>query len=604
MNRSLALLPLLAATLNAAVLDPVFSSGMVLQRDQPLRLSGSGNPGETLEVRLGEQSATTEVDEHGRWKTVLSAFPAGGPYQLTAGDSTAQDVWIGDVWLCSGQSNMQMGVREIESARECLAARPTQVRLLTLPRGGADSPRYEGPAEWVAPDATTLADFSAVAWSFGLALREDPTLAHVPIGLVNASFGGTAVEAWLASQPEVPKEQISGSMFDMAPTVLYNGMIHPITPLTVKGALWYQGESNSGHPEAYAELLQQMMRDWRRAWHQPEMPFFIIQLPAFSGRINGLDFSWLREAQAKACQQTDHAWLVVTYDTTDGFDLHPRQKREIGRRTALLARREVLGESLPSQAPQLESVHTEASQLHLTFDQPLVVSKGFHPNGFILAGKDGEFHHAKAVLHGDEVILESDAVNDPQWVRFAWGPIPEANLTNSAGIPPVPFRTDSLPPDSMVFQPLPTSYQLETPRYRLETGALGAVTSFQVQGKPFIASGPGGGTWIPTPFGPRNLSSTIVDGPRRLILSESTISLTLTGDAATSLWIVANDGNDPIDFHIALDPAVSVDLKGTTAKLTRDGTSVTIEGISQRDGESTLIVKVPGHARQEIRWIP
>jgi sialate O-acetylesterase len=301
---------------------------MVVQRGAPLRLAGNGTPGADVTVSINGIEKSAKVSNNASWSVEFPAMKAGGPHVVKAVEGgtsvTLDDVLCGDVWLCSGQSNMQMGIREVVGGKLALAAAAahTEIRILTVPRGGADAPKKGFNANWQRRSAEGGGDFSAVAWLFANHLKDDPSLEKVPLGIINSSFGGTAIEAWTpaGTLPEIPENQLSGSMFGIPPAALFNGMIHPLTGLRIKGVLWYQGEANAGQPTVYQKLLENLMTQWRAAWKQPELPFLIVQLPAFDGSMGDQDFSWLREAQAKACAETTNAWLAVTHDTTDGRD--------------------------------------------------------------------------------------------------------------------------------------------------------------------------------------------------------------------------------------------------------------------------------------------
>jgi sialate O-acetylesterase len=613
--RSLILLVLsISLSAEAATFDPVFSPGMVLQRGAPIRLSGKGSPGGTVIVSLDETNRTVRVAEDGTWSSEFPAMKAGGPHVLKAvegADTVAlADVLCGDVWLCSGQSNMQMGVGEVIGGKEELAgaAMRPNVRIFTMPRGAAEKPVREFDARWQRPSEDGLKDFSAVAWFFGKHLMDDPALEDVPLGLINSSFGGTSIEAWTppGKLPDLPKDQISGSMFGIAPGSLFNGMISPLTRLPIKGVLWYQGEANAGQPQAYISLLANLMDQWRTAWQQPELPFFIVQLPAFEGTMGGLDFSWLREAQAAACAKTQHAWCAVTFDTTDGHDLHPVEKEEIGRRLALLARRNCYQSPVIADGPAVQRVMRDGRGMRVTFEsaEGLATKHGKLPAGFALAGADGEYRFATAVIEGPTVIVDCADVPDPRTLRHAWGAMPDGNLVNRSGLPVAPFRTDSLAPTKGAFQPLPAARRIETPLYRLTTGDNGQVAGLIVRDKQFLSNEARGGTWIPDGFGARNFRVVEELGPRRLRMSDGTGSLEIACADDSMEWIVRNDRDSVMDFRLELAPKVAVRKAGAITKISRDGITLEVEGTELESG--CLIVKIPprSSAVVKIRVLP
>ncbi len=608
MRRSILLL-LLPWCVRAAELRfaPAFTSQMVLQRYVPVHLSGTGPADQDVTVLLGDEQRVVRAGEDGRWRATFEPLPAGGPVAVAAkaGSSVTrlENVLIGDVWLFSGQSNMQMGLDEVEGGRKAMAEldRDLPIRLLVVPKAGSDVPAEDVGAGWKPCTTETLRKFSAVAGFFAAELRRNPELARVPLGLVDSSFGGTAIEAWTppGELPEIPPDRVSGSMFGIPPGHLFNRMIAPLTACPLKGVVWYQGESNAGKPEVYADLLQNMIEQWRRSFRQPELPFLVVQLPAFEGRMEGLDFSWLREAQALACRRTPNAWCAVTYDTTDGFDLHPKEKEEIGRRLALLARREIHAENVEAHAPRVRSVSKEDGRLVVTFDQSVRVPDGAAPLGFAIAGADGEFRFAEAEIRGREVRLQSEGVAEPEWVRLAWGAMPAANITGASGLPAAPFRNDAEPPRSLAFQPLPVVYRIEAGGYSLETGRGGMIASLVVGGRQFLSHEPPGGTSVPGGFGARNLSRVTLLGPRRLELADDVAALEVAGDETTMRWTLRNRGADPLELHVMLSPEVGIEWRDGTAVLSRGDATIRIRGAGSGGGNK-LLAKVPGGGDTEL----
>lgn len=586
--------------------DSAFTSHMVLQRNAPITLRGEAPEGSKVTVKLGDTTRPAKTDETGRWKVSFDARPAGGPFLVTArsGDSEVKmdDVRIGDVWLFSGQSNMQMGLDEaIGGAGEIAAATASMpVRILSMPKAAAETPVEDIGATWQACSPDNVRKFSAVGWFFGKHLHQDPSLAGVPLGLIDSSFGGTAIEAWtpVGKLPDIAKEKISGSMFGISPGHLFNRMIAPLCVYPIQGVVWYQGEANAGASDVYSDLLANMTDQWRVAWQRPELPFFIVQLPAFEGTMGGLDFSWLREAESKACEMRDHSWLAVTYDTTDGFDLHPKEKEEVGRRVSLLALRNVYGRDLVAQGPQMVSTTTRGDRLIVTMDQEPAAS-GEPVRGFAIAGMDGEYRNAEAVIRGRDIELRADGVPEPATVRYAWAAMPDANLTNRDGLPAVPFRTDVRPPELPGFQPMPTFHRIETPLYSLETGRGGKVSTLIVRGQELLSREPGGGTQVPGGFGPRNLGITRVVGPRRIALSDGGVELELACRDDSMIWTLANHGGDPVELHIPLAADVAIETSGASVVAKRGDARMMIDGIERVDGH-TVVVKAPAKGSSEI----
>jgi sialate O-acetylesterase len=588
--------------------SPLFSPGMVLQRDAVIIVTGSGPENGTMKVSLGKEARSTKVGADGTWRAEFPAMTAGGPYVLAASDGGAtakiEDVLIGDVWVCSGQSNMQMGLDEALGGAAMIAkgAADERLRLLMMPKAGADKPQTDPGAKWSHATPQTLNKFSAVAASFALHLRDDPKLKDVPLGIVDSSFGGTAIEAWTpeGTLPAIPESEISGSMFGISPGHLFNRMVAPLTANPIKGVLWYQGESNAAHPGAYASLLANFATQWRKQWKQPELQFFIVQLPAFSGSMGGLDFGWLREAQAKGCGESKGAHLAVTHDTTNGFDLHPVEKEEIGRRLSLLARKEVYGSNVTARGPQVKDVKVEGKSIVVTFDQP-VKSTGGAIRGFAIAGDDGDYRFADAIAEGKRVTLTAASVEAPRTVRFAWGGLPDANLVNSEGLPATLFRTDKLPPHTLEFQPLPAIYRLSGPGYQIQTNDLGHIPSLIASGKQFFSAEPGGGTSLPGGFGPRALPNVKMTGPNRIECRDHEFCLEIACQDDSMEWTLTNDGGGETPFHITLSDKVTVSGTPPVVELTRDQVKLRVEGI-ERVEPGKLIAKVNGHATQKLKW--
>ncbi len=509
---------------------------------------------------------------------------------------------------------MGMMIRDVDGGREALAAagKLPDIRILTVPRSGSKDLKAQIDAKWQPRTAEDAGEFSAVAWFFANHLKEDPSLESVPLGIINSSFGGTSIEAWMPAESlkEVPPDQISGSMFGIPSGALYNGMIAPLTQLPIKGVVWYQGESNSGKPQAYAELMESFMHQWRTAWRAPELPFFIVQLPAFAGRMGGYDFSWLREAQAAACAQSSKAWLAITYDTADGRDLHPVEKEEIGRRLALLARRNAYGSEVVASGPGVQQVKVGGETIQVEFQgsDGLTTRDGQAPAGFDIAGEDGEYFHAMATMDGNTVKLKCPEVPAPQTVRYAWSDMPVGNLVNRSGLPVAPFRTDTMDPQKASFQSLPVIHRVQTPLYQLTTGDNGQVASLVVRGKQFLSNEPNGGTRIPDSFGVRNLHQVKELGPRRLRLFDGTGALEIVAQEESLEWIIRNDRDREIEFQIILSPLAKVDFDNRIVTISRDEVTIRIHGIHEAKSERfpQLIVKVAANSSAELKvdWDP
>jgi hypothetical protein len=371
-------------------------------------------------------------------------------------------------------------------------------------------------------------------------------------------------------------------MFGIAPGQLYNGMIAPLAPFTLTGVLWYQGESNASKPELYPRILSSMIADWRTRFDSPALPFFLVQLPSFTDT----HFLWIREAESQVARDVPNVAVAVTIDTNDGYDLHPRQKREIGRRLSLLARQKVYKESLVASGPVFKSAAADGANIRVTFDTSghgLASATPDAIKGFALAADDGAYRYADATIDGDAIVVHCDAIADPKTVRYAWAGIPQATLTNKSGLPAAPFRTDDQPREITEVQKQPISHKVATPTYQAEIDGDGKITSLVVANKQFLSNSPGaaGGTSIPALFGPRSLPNIRELGPNILSCSDNEITLQLTFNSTDMVWQITNHSKSEIQFHLALADKVTFnDNKNPNQPLTlkRQNTSLTSTG--------------------------
>ena len=596
-----------------------FADHMVLQRDRKICIEGTGEAGAVVDVRLAAQHTEATVNTNHCWQAYLDPVPAGGPYTLTAASGsqkvTLSDVLYGDVWLCSGQSNMQMPVKECDAAeQQAMVAALPNLRLCTVGKGWNAKPQAAADIKWRVCTPETVRDFSAVGYFFAAELQRDPALATVPIGVIDSSFGGTTCEGW------IPRESLAGfdpkdlhqSMFGIQPSMLFNAMIAPLGNSPIKGVVWYQGESNSGHPDTYPRLLGTLISDWRKQFDTPRLPFFIVQLPDYASQWDGFYWPWQREAQAKVVQSTPDTDLVIGINTTDGFNLHPKQKLEIGRRTALLARRDVYGEQIVASGPLFKSARVDGSTVQVTFEtgaDGLSNSSSGALKGFMLAGHDGVYHFADARIAGSDVIIQSDQIPAPETVRYAWAGVPDSTLVNGSGLPAAPFRTDDLPYANVEVQKEPVSHQVTTSAYTISVDGNGKVTSLIVHGAQFFANEPGsaGGTSIPGAFGPRALPVVENLGPGLLTCSDTDATLLLKFHEDTMEWVLTNRGKDDIQFSVALGSTVAVaPLTGTKSfTLTHKKSSISINGmdsVTDSDNGKVLQLTVKGGTDRKIEF--
>ncbi len=507
------------ATARAEVRLPhVIGSHMVLQRDRPLPIWGWARPGEAVQVELAGQRVETVADDEGRFRVELGPVAVGGPYEMVVqGDNLIElsDILVGEVWLCAGQSNMEMGVGLVrDGPQEIEAANYPRIRLFDVPKRLAAQGAADVDEEWRACSPQTLArdgwgGFSAVAYFFGRKIHEE---LDVPVGLIDASWGGSSIEPWLPrvalsgtpalralgdevvemdrryrerlgpaldevegwirqtrsalaegrarlpETPDLPRHPITQTdprAWPWRPTGLFNGMIQPLVPLAICGALWYQGESNLADGLLYQEKLAALISGWRRAFGEGDLPFYFVQLAPFryldqaTGQPTPYRLPEMWEAQRR-CLEIPHTGMVVTTDIGDLDDIHPKNKQEVGRRLALWALAQTYGhKGLVYSGPLFSSVSADSGRLRLRFENVgggLRSSDGEPLRGFEVAGDDGELIPANAVIDGDEVLVFSEFVESPVVVRFVWQQEARPNLENRAQLPASPFRAE-LPRD-------------------------------------------------------------------------------------------------------------------------------------------------------------
>lgn len=428
-------------------LPNLFADNLVLQRGKPIAVWGHGIDGDEVSVTLAGSAAKAAVAD-GQWRVDLSPLPAGGPYQLTATGRdrtvTAQNVMIGEVWVLGGQSNMGWWLKSTtEAETEVPASDLPDVRVFSGWHPAAGEPQFEmagGTWKVIAPSLDGA--FSAVGYYFAKALHKE---LGVPIGLVDTSTPATTIECWVSARAA---EGLFGGALTAQPgrfpaelsdpACYYNGKVAPIMPLGVAGFVWYQGDgSTSATGSAYRARIPALIRDWREGFAQGDLPFLIVQIPQFEGCSPEM-----RESQLLAARNETSTGLAVTLDVGDPVDIHPRNKRPVGERLALLARAMAYGEAIECSGPLYRAMTVSEGKAHLTFDH---VGGGLAlhgAGGFEVCGGDGVFVDAQVDLAGtDGLVVWSDAVPEPVAVRYAWAPVPKISLYNDEGLPGSPFRT-------------------------------------------------------------------------------------------------------------------------------------------------------------------
>jgi sialate O-acetylesterase len=418
-------------------LPAVLDSHMVIQRDQPVRIWGWAEAGEEVTVTLAEETQKTVADGAGQWLVELDSQEADGkPRQIkVVGKNTIdlEDVLVGEVWIGSGQSNMEWQLKNTTGAEQAIAAADhADVRLFHVPKVQADKIADDVNAKWKACTPENVATFSAVLYYFGKRLHDD---LNVPIGLINSSWGGSPIEPWTI------KNGISGGM--------YNGMIAPLTNVAVKGAIWYQGETNviNKNGLSYADKMTDLIQGWRKEFRNDHLAFHFVQIAPWSGeRYEPGQLPALWEAQV-ATLKIPHTGMAVTTDLVDNIaDIHPRNKLDVGNRLALWALAGTYGRrGMTYSGPLYESLKIDGSTARLTFAHADGMnSRDGNPlTEFQIAGESGEFVDATAEIDGNVIVVSAESVATPTQVRFGWHKLANPNLINGAGLPASPFQTDS-----------------------------------------------------------------------------------------------------------------------------------------------------------------
>lgn len=501
----LSLLIALASARAELRLHALFAENAVLQRDVAVPVWGSACPDEKVTLQFAGQSKTAKADADGNWQVLLDPMPANSASQtlIVSGDKTPApctiaNVVVGDVWLCSGQSNMEreLGLRSgqqplVNWEAEAASAQYPLIRHLLVKNGPSEIPATKLSGSWQLCSPQTAPTFTAVGYYFGRDLHKQ---LGVPIGLINSSVGGTPAEAWTSREileagfPEIfanyekaiagypaalarfqqeepallaqwtkdcetarkdgkpePRKPVAPRdprASAMRPVGLFNGKIAPLIPSALKGVIWYQGEANCNRAKQYRKLLPAMIGDWRARWQQPRLPFLFVQIAPYHKMPPEL-----REAQLLTWQNTPNTAMVVTADVGDAQDIHPTRKEPVGARLALAARATVYGENIVYSGPLFSrlSIEGERAILHFQHVGSGLVAKDGPLRGFTLSGDGQNFVPVQAEIHGETVEVHAAGVTKPVAVRYGWADVPDVNLFNAEGLPASPFRTDVEP---------------------------------------------------------------------------------------------------------------------------------------------------------------
>ena len=491
--RTLLLLTLIALPLFADVRLPnCLSDNMVLQQQSQVKIWGWAEPGEEVIIKPQWTAMVTKIkaDQEGNWTAYIITPTAGGPYNISINGKNnivLSNIMLGEVWICSGQSNMQWEVQQTDNHdQEVASANYNNIRLLNIPRKECDSPQDNCEASWQICNPETVKRFSAVGYFFGRELSEK---LDVPIGLITSAYGGTPAEAWTRTEeiinnprlnpiyqrdqefltnrakyeaeyqvivdkwkkdretdPSLKQPRYPDNLrYQHRSGYLFNAMIHPLLNYRIKGAIWYQGETNEPRAYQYAELFQTMINNWRNEWGY-EFPFYFVQVAPYSYRKpDATTCPELQESQAKALVLPKTGMAVIC-DTSNFDNVHPTNKQAVGKRLSLLALAKTYGfEGITCSGPVYQNVFIEGGTATVTFEyaENGLVSDGEELRHFEMAGSDKTFYPATAIIKDNDVIVTCSEVKEPVAVRFAWHNSVKPNLFNAEGLPAGPFRTDN-----------------------------------------------------------------------------------------------------------------------------------------------------------------
>lgn len=450
---------LLVITLSASAqlrLPAIIDDHMVVQRNTSVPVWGWAHPDQEIIIKTSWDTTTvkTRAGNTTFWQAEIKTPIAGGPHTITirAGGEirTLTDVMSGEVWLCSGQSNMEWGMDVTMDGKDLIPTiNDPNIRLIHIPKSGASTRQVRGEGNWRVCDANSVRYFSAVAYFFGKKLNGE---LNVPIGLINASWGGTNAELWVpkeaierdAALVASLKKQEERAWWPYEAGSVFNSMINPVIPYKIAGTIWYQGESNTIAPSTYKELMETLITEWRKEF-KTDFPFYYVQIAPYAKYEAGRSSMLLREQQVKMLEIPKTGMVVISDHVENVNDIHPAYKKPVGERLANLALANTYGKKgIAYLNPLYKSMNVEKEKIRVYFDNTTeLISKGGEPTGFMIAGEDKKFYPAKAKIEGNSVIVSAKEVKKPAAVRFAWsnGSIP--NLFSKEGLPVSVFRTDN-----------------------------------------------------------------------------------------------------------------------------------------------------------------
>lgn len=439
------------------LLPGIFTDNMVLQQNSDVAIWGWGNSSEVVKIVGSWNTADTvltKADNAARWRASIKTTKAGGPYTLTIlGTSKVvlQNVMLGEVWLCSGQSNMEWSVNHqnvMNGEQEAAAANHPNIRFFHVPKIGSDTPQDDCKAAWAVCSPETMRATSVVGYFFGRALQQN---LDVPVGLIVSAWGGTPAEVWVEKEWIEQNTLLNSKKYDDVydwwpnkPGTLYNSMIAPLIPYKIAGAIWYQGESNRKYPDHYAQLMKTMVENWRADFGR-EFPFYFVQIAPFQYGPDGK--SWIiREQQELASKIIPKSGMVVVADLVDDIkNIHPANKLDVGRRLAGFALAEVYGKNMGEyKSPFYKSMNIEKDKVRISLNNTGtgLKSNSKKPINFFIAGEDRQFISADVKIEGHSIFVSSKSVKNPVAVRYCFNDTSMPDVFNSAGLPLAPFRTD------------------------------------------------------------------------------------------------------------------------------------------------------------------
>ncbi|KEO74277.1 sialate O-acetylesterase [Anditalea andensis] len=453
--------------LGEITLPAIFSDNMVLQRNMDAPMWGWGSPNGEVQIKPSWSSEVyhAKINGEGQWRITLPTPDAGGPYQIRLNDGdeiSLNNILIGDIWLCSGQSNMEMPLKgfpgqPVEGGNEAIVtSRNPSIRLLTVPRKSRINPENDFEGGWKMAEPSSVGNFSATAWFFGQLLHQ---VLDVPIGLLHVSYGGSNIEAWMNSEmlkdfPEIvlPERQEQIKELSRTPTVLYNGMLAPVIGFGIKGAIWYQGESNYDRPDQYEDLQIAMVREWRKVWGQGGFPFYYTQISPFDysqftpdKKIEKNNSAYIRDAQRKVLDRIPKSGMAVLMDLGEDNNIHPKRKKEVGHRLAYMALSHTYDiTGFESFSPEYSGMEINENLVTVSFNHVPngITSFGKEVTGFEISGENRKFYPAKAVLRNKSLVLSSPDVPKPVAIRYAFKDFVVGELFSTGGLPLSSFRSD------------------------------------------------------------------------------------------------------------------------------------------------------------------